>query len=281
LPPVRFEKGEYDENLPPEPLEKIGAYLERAQLLGRRTAELHLALASEQEDPAFSPERFTPFYQRSLRQSMRNLAENVFETLRKGLPRVPKEIRPAARRLLKNEKRVQRRLRELLAGKINALRIRCHGDFHLGQVLFTGKDFVIIDFEGEPARPLSERRLKRCALRDVAGMLRSFHYAAYTPLEGQVAGAAVRPEDVPAVGKWADYWYSWVSHTYLQAYSHTVGDEPLLPQRTENMNRLLEAYLLDKAVYELGYELNNRPTWVAVPMRGIFQLILPSEGEET
>jgi maltose alpha-D-glucosyltransferase/alpha-amylase len=258
-----------------EPLEHIGAYFERAGLLGKRSAELHLALASDPNDPEFSPEPFTPFYQRSLRQSMRNLTEQAFGLLAGRVSKLPKAIKGDARKVLGRENEILRRFRETLGRKIETMRIRCHGDLHLGQVLFTGTDFVVIDFEGEPARPLSERRLKRCPLRDVAAMLRSFHYAAHTPLVGQVPGVTVRREDAGLAEEWARYWCAWVSFRYLGAYLATMAQSPLLPRRPQDISDLLRTYVLEKAIYELGYELNNRPEWVAVPLRGILQALEP------
>jgi maltose alpha-D-glucosyltransferase/alpha-amylase len=138
-------------------------------------------------------------------------------------------------------------------------------------VLYTGRDFVIIDFEGEPARPLSERRIKRSPLRDVAGMLRSFHYASYAALYGQVPG--VRPEDFLALEPWARFWYTWVSVTYVKAYLATAHQASFLPEERTDRQVLLDVFLLEKAVYELGYELNSRPEWVEVPLQGILQLL--------
>jgi maltose alpha-D-glucosyltransferase/alpha-amylase len=274
-PPTRVGPEEEQGDETAESLGLIGVYLERAELLGRRTGELHLALASNSEDPDFEPEAFTPFYQRSLRQSMRNLTELVFELLQGRLSRVPKQVKSEAKKVLGLDKEIRKRFQETLGRKIATMRIRCHGDLHLGQVLFTGTDFMIIDFEGEPARPLSERRLKRCPLRDVAAMLRSFHYAAYTPLVGQVPGVALRREDAARAEPWARYWYAWVSHSYLRGYLAVTDQSPLLPRRLQDIDDLLEAYVLEKAIYELGYELNNRPEWVAVPLRGILQALGP------
>jgi maltose alpha-D-glucosyltransferase/alpha-amylase len=132
---------------------------------------------------------------------------------------------------------------------------------------------MIIDFEGEPAKTLSERRRKRSALIDVAGMLRSFHYAAHTALFREVESGIVHAEDVATMERWANFWYMWVSATFLKSYLATSGQAPFIPQTREEMQIMLDAYLLDKAVYELGYELNNRPTWVRIPLWGILQLL--------
>jgi maltose alpha-D-glucosyltransferase/alpha-amylase len=133
-------------------------------------------------------------------------------------------------------------------------------------------NFVIIDFEGEPARPITERRLKRCPLRDVAGMLRSFHYATSAAISGQ-AHIVIRPEDSAVLEGWSRFWYSWVSAAFLSAYLETAGDFNFFPEDPVQLQTLLDIYLLEKAVYEVGYELNNRPAWIKVPLQGILQLL--------
>jgi maltose alpha-D-glucosyltransferase / alpha-amylase len=251
--------------------ELIGAYLESARLLGQRTAELHRALASSADDPEFAPEPFSTLYQRSIYQSMQSQVAQVFRLLRPRLRQLPDAAREDAQKILDMEAEVRRRCRSILQRRINTMRIRVHGDYHLGQVLYTGRDFVIIDFEGEPARPLSERRIKRSPMRDVAGMLRSFHYVSYAALFGHVPG--IRPEDFPALEPWAQFWYTWVSHAFLKAYLAVAKEEPFLPRDPIELQVLLDTYLLEKAVYELGYELNNRPEWVKVPLQGLLQLL--------
>ncbi len=160
----------------------------------------------------------------------------------------------------------------MLDKKINAARIRCHGDYHLGQVLFTGNDFVIMDFEGEPARSLSERRIKRSPLLDVAGMLRSFHYAAYSALFALQDSGLVRTDDAEYAESLALFWDKWVRVKFLRAYLGSAAPD-LLPKNRDELRRLLDAYLLDKAIYELGYELNNRPNWVKIPLQGIRRIL--------
>ncbi len=256
---------------PPALQEVIGGvYLEMASLLGRRTAELHLALASEADDPSFAPEPFTLLYQRSVYQGMQSFARKVFQHLRRNLRGLPEGTRDTAGVVLLLEKEVRDCFRTILARKISATKIRTHGDYHLGQVLYTGNDFVVIDFEGEPTRALSERRLKRSPLRDVAGMIRSFHYAVYS---GLLDHAAVRPEDVTALEPWAVLWYRRVSAAFLKSYLQTVDDAAFVPKRREEMELLLNAFLLEKAVYEVGYELDNRPDRLLVPLKGITELL--------
>jgi len=255
--------------IPPAAQDLIGAYLSLAHQLGRRTGELHVALASDTKNPAFAPEPFTALYRRSLYQSMRTLADQSLALLRKRLKSLPEDIRPAAERVLGLEKSIFDRFRRLVEAKLLTLRIRCHGDFHLGQVLFTGKDFVIIDFEGEPARSLTERRIKRSPLRDVAGMLRSFNYAAVTRLNHDVT----RPEDRELLKPWTKFWQLWVSVDYLKGYFAASQAGNFLPSSGLDTELMLETYLLEKAVYELAYELNHRPDWAHVPIEGILQLL--------
>ena len=261
-----------DDIVPAKVNELIGSYLLSARRLGERTAEFHLAMASNVENPAFAPEPFSPFYQRSLYQSMRNLTAQTFSLMQKRVRTLPEAVRDPAREVLEMEARILKRFQAILDRKITAMRIRVHGDYHLGQVLFTGKEFVLIDFEGEPARSLSDRRIKRSPVRDVAGMLRSFHYASYAPLIGEVGGS-VRSGDVKSLEPWADCWNGWVSAAFLQGYLALAKEGAFLPRTREELSILLDTFLLEKAIYELGYELNNRPDWVKLPLLGIRSLM--------
>jgi maltose alpha-D-glucosyltransferase/alpha-amylase len=246
-----------------------GIYPEKAKLLGQRTGELHLALASVQDDRIFAPEPFNAMAQRSVFQSMRALLRRTVVLLEKKIDNLPENFRTEARDILAAEKEILAREKRILDRRSVAAKIRIHGDYHLGQVLYTGKDFVILDFEGEPARPLSERKLKRSALRDVAGMMRSFQYAAYSALWQP----AMRAEDAPFLERWADIWYRQMNSVFLQSYLQTTAGAIFVPKNQEDLQILLEAYLLDKAVYEIGYELNNRPDWVVIPIRGIKHIL--------
>ncbi|MGA1844002.1 MAG: maltose alpha-D-glucosyltransferase [bacterium] len=251
--------------------ELAGAFFaEMVSLLGRRTGELHRALYSLTGDPAFTPEPFSILYQRSVFQSMRSLTRKVFRLLRENLAGLPDHIREEASAVMDAEREILARLARILGKKISAMKIRIHGDYHLGQVLFTGKDFVIIDFEGEPAVALGERRLKRSPLRDVAGMVRSFHYAAHA---GFLRYPFVHQTDAPFLEPWVIVWYHYTSTLFLSSYLETVRDAPFIPQGGEEFDILFDAFLLQKAVYELGYELNNRPDWVAIPLGGISAIL--------
>ena len=258
-----------EQEMPPLAQEIIGPYLASAMLLGQRTAELHRALASETGDLTFAPESFTVQYRQSLYQSMRTLASKALELLRDRLNELPENARVNASELLSMEQRILNRFRAVLDRKITATRVRVHGDYHLGQVLYTGKDFVILDFEGEPARPLSERRLKRSPLKDIAGMLRSFTYATSFALRSD----SVRPEDRAALEKWGRYWAIWVSVTFVKSYLAAAGQGGFLPKSRDEMKLLLDLFILEKAIYELAYELNNRPDWTELPLQAIREIM--------
>jgi maltose alpha-D-glucosyltransferase / alpha-amylase len=262
-----------EQEIPALGREVIGAYLTSARLLGQRTAELHTALASDTKEPAFAPEPFTALYRRSLYQSLRTLADTSLNLLERRLKGLPQDLRPDAEKVLGLETAIIERFRQIVDRKMSAMRIRCHGDYHLGQVLFTGKDFVIIDFEGEPARPITERRSKRSSLRDVAGMIRSFNYAAITKLNDR----AVRPEDAAQLKPWARFWNLWVSVEFLKGFLQAAAHAVFMPKSREEISLLLNVFLLEKGVYELNYELNNRPDWVNVPIAGILEILQPNE----
>ncbi|HEY0514239.1 MAG TPA: putative maltokinase, partial [Thermoanaerobaculia bacterium] len=261
-----------ERELSADDFERIGTYVPTVRLLAERTAELHVALAAG-KGKDFAPEPFSELYQRSLYDSMRSLTKKNLRLLRQRLPALPEAVRPAAAWALAAEDRILDRFRRLTSRKLAAERIRTHGDYHLGQVLYTGRDFVILDFEGEPSRSLSERRLKRSPMRDVGGMVRSFQYAAYVALFEEVSSGVASPDSALALESWALYWERWVSATFLQAYLDRVRGAAFLPPSREELEILLDSYLLEKAIYELGYELNHRPDWVRIPLRGIRQIL--------
>lgn len=245
----------------------IGAvYLEMIRLLGQRTGELHLALSSVSDDLDFAPESFSILYQRSVYQNMRGLTRRTMQFLSKNLKKLPENIRKEAAEVVSLEPEILRRMQKIMQKRIPAMKIRSHGDYHLGQVLYTGNNFVIFDFEGEPLRSLSERRLKRSPLRDVAGMIRSFHYAAYSAL---LHHGSIRPEDVQILEPWTELWFQYISGVFLTSYLDTVKGSALLPDKREDIETLLQSLILEKVVYELDYELNNRPNWVIIPIKGI------------
>ena len=252
--------------------ELMGAYLAEAELLGRRTGEMHLTLASEPADPVFAPEPMSTLQQRSTYQAIRSTVRTSLASLRRRRSRLRPEDAELVDRAVAAEKEILDRLKEITAEKIVADRIRIHGDFHLGQVLFTGNDFYIIDFEGEPQRPLSQRRLKRLGLRDVAGMVRSYHYAIVMALH-QVAEAGIDEATHAVLDQWANAIHGWLSASFLRGYLETVDGSPILPSNPAHVRLLLDALVVEKAAYELEYEVNNRPDWVQIPLYGILNTL--------
>jgi maltose alpha-D-glucosyltransferase/alpha-amylase len=247
-----------------------GADAERARLLGVRTGEMHLALATATDEPDFKPENYSLHYQRSLFAGLQTLVRSTFLNQSRKLQQLPDDIRKQAEDVLSMRQEVLGVLKNIYRKKIDVVKIRIHGDYHLGQVLFTGKDFIITDFEGEPARSYSERRLRRSPLRDVAGMVRSFHYAAYASL---YLDNQIRPEDLGKLIPFVEQWYHYMSNFFIKAYLETVKGSAFIPKEKEDLETLLTTFLLEKAIYELNYELNNRPTWITIPLNGIKALM--------
>jgi maltose alpha-D-glucosyltransferase / alpha-amylase len=255
-----------------EAREHAGLYLEAAALLGRRTGEMHLALATPTGDPAFAAELFTAEALATDAARIDAQITSTLDTLRHGVTSLPDDVTADSAALILSRRLDLLRRSHAIAAVPPAdagLRIRIHGDYHLGQVLRARSDYVILDFEGEPARSLAERRAKQSPLRDVAGMLRSFSYAAYSALDHFTQRHA---GTVKTLEPWAQLWQNAVSTEFLNAWRTTVAVNPHLTAQPLQADRLLNAYLLEKALYELLYELNNRPTWVRIPIAGILSL---------
>lgn len=241
----------------------IGSFDSEVEQLGKRTAELHAALSSCDDDPAFAP---VPLSQESLSQlvatirsevqSTCTLLENADLQIPDGLPQ---KIWQRANRLLDG-------ITSLDVAKAGAVSIRCHGDYHLGQVLKTDSDFIILDFEGEPDRTFDERRQKRSALKDVAGMVRSLHYASCAAAVGMLPApdsSITNPAD------WQNFWYESVRSRFLSGYRQQADNQRFLPQDENAFQQLLDLFLIEKVLYELRYEINNRPDWVKIPLAGL------------
>jgi maltose alpha-D-glucosyltransferase/alpha-amylase len=246
-------------------------YLASAATLGRRTAELHLTLA-DSSDPAFKPEPLDKTALRELADAMKQRAASSLDELQARVPSIGDAARALAEPVLAARTGIIEALERLSAADAAGSRIRVHGDYHLGQVLRTEEDFVILDFEGEPVRSLSERRAKQSPLKDVAGMIRSFSYAAYAALFAFTVHA---PDDYATLENWADIWQHWASETFVSAYRLALGDAPIAPPG-DAFPTLLNAFVLDKSLYELSYELNARPDWIRVPLLGILKLVTRS-----
>jgi maltose alpha-D-glucosyltransferase / alpha-amylase len=266
-----------DRNLPTIARELCGPYLDRTTLLGQRTAEMHIALASDNADPAFAPEPYTAAFQRQLESSLCANAIQTFDLLRSQLPRLSLDLQENARAVLSRNEEILDLIHETLRSPLSGLRTRIHGDYHLGQVLCTADDFVIIDFEGEPGRPIADRVVKRSALQDVAGMLRSFHYAAVAPLLTKLSGVKSPDGDNSKLFALAEHWNRWVSRSFLSAYFRAAGSSTFLPANESEIAYLLRLNLMAKALFEISYELNNRPDWVRIPLAGVLQLLDQSD----
>ena len=256
--------------------ELIGSYLEVVRLLGRRTGELHAALAARSEDPLFAPEPFTDFYRHGLYHGMLARLGRTADILRGSFEKLPETVRADAQALLDRQPTIRDKLRYLRNQRIDAARIRIHGDYHLAQALYTGKDFVMIDFEGDLSRPQSERRIKRSPLEDVAGMLDSFYHASHGVLFGETPGVIPKPETLNALEAWAKFWYRSVRSEFLDAYLATPGVSALLPQNPEQLRTLLGIFLLDFAMRKLTYALTYAPDRIRVPAHAILELVAAS-----
>ena len=254
--------------------DEIGNAVMADERLGARVAGLHAALAAG-TGPAFRPEATVPLYLRSTYQSLRNLERGVLRQLSRAVRGLPEAARPLAQEVLERADEISALFSRMVTLRQSGLRTRYHGDLHLGQVLHTGWDFVLIDFEGEPARSMADRRVKRSPLRDVAGMLRSFDYVRHVGARDAVERGLVEPDsDQHALlERWDDRWTARVSGAFLRSYLAELRDATFLPADPETLQSLLTILLMEKAVYECGYELGSRPDWVDVPLRGVLDLL--------
>jgi len=256
--------------------------MQASALLGRRTAEMHLALSFPSSDPAFIPELCSHDDLKADVLQIESQIRSALESLKQKLLSLDESAADDAGLVLSKRLELIDRSRSIVNLAAAGQRIRIHGDYHLGQTLRTGPrqgstgngDFILLDFEGEPARPLSQRRRKQTPLKDVAGMLRSFSYVAFAGLkefERETAKSA-RTELPPILGKWAKAWQRSISAEFLRAYQENIVKSPDLLPSPQDAQALLEVFMLEKALYELQYELNNRPTWVHIPLAGILTL---------
>jgi maltose alpha-D-glucosyltransferase/alpha-amylase len=234
---------------------------------------LHKVLASDAVNPDFSPERSTPHHRRAVFQSMRNAASQNLRLLRQRMSSLPAEILALAQRAVELEPAIIQTCRVLCDQGPAGKRIRVHGDFRLGQVLWTGKDFVFIDFEGDSSVAISERRIKHSPIRDVAAMMRSFHYAAATGLDQHVKRGSIPPENMLRFQSWLRYWNVWVSVAYLKAYFQGIAGTGILPDNEEAVHGMLRAYLLDRAMNELGYHLKHGGAGLEISLSAILFLL--------
>jgi maltose alpha-D-glucosyltransferase/alpha-amylase len=245
--------------------------LNAAARLGETTAALHQALASNAEDPAFRPEALTTLYQRSLYQSLRTEVRQVLRNVRRREGIAP-EVAGAIDQVLDDEQALLAVLRRVAAEKMEGVRIRCHGDYRLDEVLFTGTDYVIFDFTGDTTRRMSERRIKASPARDLAEMLRSLDYAAQVALLAAIDSGAIPADAGVLYGKWAAAWSRLVGDAFVASYL-AAGGAQLVPAQTEHLQWLLDAYVVEKAVHELQWEVDHRPHLVGIPLAALRRAI--------
>ena len=243
---------------------------EHISLLGQRTAEMHHALAAHPEVKDFDNEAFSLHYQRSVFSSLQSLTRSTFDTLKNNVNTLPEEVIPIAKEVLAMRKEVLTSFKKIFIHKFDTIKIRTHGDYRLNQVLWTGKDFVIKNFEGESARPFSERRLRRSPLRDVAAMIHSLHYAAYSYI---IENELHKGEKLSEVETWTEAWFYYITRIFMSGYMQHVGEFNFIPADKKDYKILLNTLLLEKAVYELNNDLNNRPDNVIIPLMGIKSLM--------
>jgi maltose alpha-D-glucosyltransferase/alpha-amylase len=243
---------------------------EQVELLARRTAEMHLALGTRSREKAFAIEKYSDEYREWLHAHLIDLLEGRLEMIAHRYDALDEHAKRMASVLRKNEKRVRRFFGQILTRPLKSLRTRIHGDYHLGQVLYTGGDFIIIDFEGEPESSIIERKIKHSPLKDVAGMVRSFHYAVSAKLFFSKETEQMNQERLQRA---ADRWFYLIRETFTETYLEALGKDQKLFASKAELNFLFLLHLLEKAIYEIGYEINGRPDWVKIPLKGIEQVI--------
>jgi maltose alpha-D-glucosyltransferase/alpha-amylase len=258
-----------DSDLPQWFIDETSYSASLMKTLGQRTGEVHKILGTEDMNTDFIPEEITPFYQRSLYQSLRNRATQTHAALKKEKAKLGEEQVKIVDELFDKWQVLERQFDGVRRNNFGGKRIRIHGDYHLGQILFTGKDFCILDFEGEPMRAISTRRLKHAPLVDVAGLLRSIDYAIQFHLKQRVQTPAERTKLEP----WLKLWRLWMSHNFIEGYKQACAGTGLLPEKQEHLRYLMEVFVLEKALYEVGYELSSRPDWVGIPLSGIIDML--------
>ena len=243
---------------------------EQVALLGKRTGEMHLGLYAPQANEAFSPESFNDFYRQFLINRLTHLLNDRYDLLIENYSKLDIPTQRLAWIFMEARELIEEFAQDMLTRPIESKRIRIHGDYHLGQVLTENGDFIIIDFEGEPEATIADRKIKHSPLKDVAGMIRSYHYAVSAKLFESAETKEISAEKLQMV---SDRWYKLIQQTYLEAYLEVFGlPHPLFTSQNE-LNFLLLFFLLEKAFYELGYEISYRPSWVKIPLRGIVEVI--------
>lgn len=259
-----------DQDVPREVYELLGIYLREATTLGKRTAEMHIALSAETKDQAFKPEPVTKEELARMKAEMQGDVDMILDAVRLKQKSLAPDMIDRAAELLQYREALMGIIGSLETVKQDLVKIRVHGDYHLGQVLYRAGDFMILDFEGEPSKDISLRSRKHIALKDVAGMVRSFSYAAYA---GLFLFLHNRPEDLEQFLPWAKACQTWVSVAFLKGYLETATGHSFIPANQTDFFKALLPFVVDKAIYEINYELNNRPDWLKVPVSSLLQYL--------
>jgi maltose alpha-D-glucosyltransferase/alpha-amylase len=264
IEPARFE------TLPGELQTLLGSRTsDQSRLLGIRIGQLHLALTSKDVSD-FMPENFSLHYQRSLFSSMSALVRETIQTIQHKKSVVPEDQKQAVNELIGRRNEILNVFKKIYSKKLDVVKIRIHGNLSLLEILLTGKDVAIHDFGGIPTRNYSERRLKRSPLRDVTSMIRSYYYGVY---EGFLTTGHVGKDEIKNLLPFADIWIHYMSGFFMKAYLETVKDTNLIPKTKEDLKILLQSYLLERALYALEYELNNRPDRIIIPLAMIRDIL--------
>ncbi|MBS4041922.1 MAG: trehalose synthase [Flavobacteriales bacterium] len=271
LPDVAMFKRLRIQDIPPEIIDWAGlSIFLRIQTLALRTAEMHIALGSDIHETAFTPTTYNGDYTVWLKNRMLYQFQNRLNIIENSLHKLDGLALELAHQFMENKKLVRKHFVDFDWTKMKSERIRIHGDYHLGQVLVNGDDFYILDFEGEPESTIRDRKVKQPPLKDVAGMFRSFHYAIYATIFNNADKYPVEQEELFKAG---EILYKYFVGVFLQTYIHTVQQNNLNIGYDHEIDFLLKYCLLEKAVYELGYELNSRPRWAVIPLRGIQSIL--------
>ena len=271
LPQTELFQGLGIRNVPPEIIDWAGlSIFLKLQVLARRTAEMHIALGSEFEDTAFTPEHFNGDYEVWLKNRLLYQFQNRLNTVENNLHRLEGLSLELANEFLARKNDIRKRFMKFDWTKLKGERIRVHGDYHLGQVLVKDDDFYLLDFEGEPESTIRDRKVKQPPLKDIAGIFRSFHYAVYATIFNEGEQYPYSQEDLFHAG---ELLYRYFIGVFLGTYESLIKNNNINIGYRQERIFLLKYCMLEKAVYELGYEMNSRPRWAVIPLEGIMSIL--------
>ncbi len=256
----------------PESIKELTGIIlpERIYQLGEFTAELHDSLSQHSSDKDFDKEESSLHYQRSLYSGLQTLTRTSLEKLKSKIKELPEDTAKQAREVIGLKNEILSCFRDIYDHKIPVMKIRTHGDYHLRQILWTGREYIMNSFEGDPSKSFSERRIRRSAMRDLAAMIRSLHYAAYSNI---LSPEYEQQRKEGNLEEWAETWHYYISRLYIKGYFDKAGKKDYVPKKHEDFKILMHTFLLEKALTELNYEIDNRPEWIIIPLRGIKEIL--------